>query len=81
MKTSKKEGEYTIIFLVAFWTERLYGIDFFEKSLDNKVSFFPEICENWFEPDTRQGKRGSDIAKLNGEGLGTSWTHSRTLKS
>ena len=68
------------IFHRAVWPERLYGIDFFEKSLEIRYSNLVEIDENWSESDTRQGKQGSDIAKLIGKGLGTSWTHSRPLK-
>ena len=56
---------------MAVWPERLYGIDFFETSLEIRDSNLFEISENWSEPDTRQGKRGSAIAKLIGKGLGT----------
>ena len=35
---------------------------------------------NLSESDTRKGKRGSDMAKLIGEGLGTSWDGSEALK-
>ena len=65
---------------MADWPERLYGVDFFEKSLEQGDSNLVKIDGNGSEPDTRQGKRGSDIAKLIGKGLGTSWTHSRPLK-
>ena len=66
--------------MVAVWPRGLYGIDFFEKSLEMRDSNLSKIDQNWAESDLRQGKRGSDIAKLIGKGLGTSWTHSRPLK-
>ena len=58
---------------MAFWPERLYGVDFFEKSLEQGYSNLVEIDGNWSESDLRQGKRGSNIAKLIGGGLGTPW--------
>ena len=66
--------------MVAVWPERLYGIDFFENSSEIRDSNLVEIDENWSESDLRQGKQGSDIAKLIGEGLGTSWNGSKPLK-
>ena len=58
---------------------RVRGSIMFEKSLEIRDSILSEIDGNWSESDLRQGKRGSDIAKLIGKGLGTSWTHSRPL--
>ena len=75
MRTSSGEDQYTTIFLVlrvAVWTERLYRSDFFEKSLEIRDSNLSQIDQNWAELDLRQGKLGSDIAKLIGKGLGTS---------
>ena len=66
--------------MVADWPERLYGIDFFEKSLEIRYSNLVEIWESWSESGLGQGEWGSDIAKLIGKGLGMSWTHSRPLK-
>ena len=65
---------------MAFWPERLYGIGFFEKSLEIRDSNLVEIAENGSESDLRQGKWVSDIAKLIGEGLWTAWDGSRPLK-
>ena len=58
---------------MADWPGRLYGVDFFEKSSEIRDSNLSKIDHNWAESDTRQGKRASDIAKLIGKGLGTSW--------
>ena len=52
-----------IISYRAVWPERLYGIDFFENSLEIRDSDLSDIWEKLSESKPGQGKRGSDIAR------------------
>ena len=56
------------------------GLTFSKRVWNMGTQILSEIDGNWSESDLRQGKRESDVAKLIGECLGTSWDGSRPLK-
>ena len=58
MKTSEREDQYRIIFLAAVWPERLYGIDFFEKSSEIRDSNLSEIDQ--FGPNRTSDRENWD---------------------
>ena len=52
---------------MAFWPGRLYGVDFFEKSLEIRDSIWSGIDENWSELGSVKGFGEMNSGKWSGK--------------